>query len=354
MGYSALHSILFKLDAERAHDWTTGTLALAQRSAVLRALWRRRWACADPRLEQRVLGLRFPNPVGVAAGFDKNGRLVPALAAFGFGAIEVGTVTPRPQPGNPRPRLWRHPQARSLQNCLGFNSAGMDAVAANLDRLAAGAGRPALPIGINLGKNKQTDPGAAQADYEALLGRFAVLGDYFVINVSSPNTPGLRDLQAADFLAALLRAAGQITPTPVLVKLAPDMPRSAAVELALAAVEAGAAGIIATNTTTDYSAIPGVRQVGGLSGAVLRQRSFAMLRALARGLAGRACLISVGGVDSAAEAYRRLRAGASLVQLYSAMVYQGPGLPGRINRGLLQCLDDDGLTDIGAAIGADL
>jgi dihydroorotate dehydrogenase len=348
--YSALRSALFRLDAERAHELATGALGMAQRSRALLALARRAWAVSDPRLEQHLLGLHFANPVGLAAGFDKDARWVSALAAMGFGAVEVGTVTPRPQPGNARPRLWRHPQARSLQNSLGFNSGGMAALAANLERL----GPCPVPIGVNLGKNRQTAAADAAADYEELLSGLAGRADYFVLNVSSPNTPGLRDLQGPDFLRAVLAAAAGITAAPVLVKIAPDMPLAAAAELAQEAVAAGAAGVIATNTTTDYSLIPGVREVGGLSGAVLRERSFAMLQTLGRALAGRTCLISVGGIDCAAEAYRRLRAGASLVQLYSALIYQGPALVGRINRGLTEALERDGLSSLGEAIGADL
>jgi len=350
VSYSALKTLLFRLDAERAHEWVTGLLRVAQRSDILRALWRRLWAARDPRLEQRVLGLHFANPVGIAAGFDKDARLIPALAALGFGAVEVGTVTPRPQPGNPRPRLWRHPEARSLQNCLGFNSSGMDVVAANLEALAQ---RP-VPVGVNLGKNRDTPQAAAQDDYEALLHRFANLADYFVLNISSPNTPRLRELQAPDFVDSVLTAAAGITDSPVLVKVAPDMPLTAAVDLARAAVEAGAAGIIASNTTTDYAAIAGAREVGGLSGEVLRERSQAMLTALACELADRTCLISVGGVASAGEAYRRIRAGASLVQLYTGLVYEGPALAGRINRGLIEHLERDGFASLTEAIGADL
>lgn len=348
--YSIFKSLLFGLEAERAHDWVTGVLALAQRSAALRHHWRRRWAVRDERLEQDLFGQRFVNPVGMAAGFDKDARLVPALAAFGFGAVEIGTVTPQPQPGNPRPRLWRHPDVSSLQNSLGFNSGGMEEVAA---RLAALRERP-VPVGVNLGKNRTTPQAAAKRDYELLLKRFSTLADYFVLNVSSPNTPQLRELQVPDFAQAVLAAAGEITAAPVLIKIAPDMPTAAAIELAEAAVEAGAAGIIATNTTTDYELLPGAQPVGGLSGAVLRDKSFALLQALARALAGRTILISVGGVDSAAEAYRRLRAGASLVQLYTALIYEGPRLAGRINRGLVEYLERDGFSRVGEAIGADL
>lgn len=350
MAYSLIRSLLFRLEAERAHDWACGALRATQGSALVRRAWARAWRTEDPRLGQSVLGLRFANPVALAAGFDKDARLIPALAAFGFGGIEVGTVTPRPQPGNARPRVWRHAAARSLQNSLGFNSAGMETVARRLARLTK---RP-VPLGVNLGKNRDTPMDEAEQDYEQLLRRFAELADYFVINVSSPNTRRLRDLQAPEFLQAVLRSARMASAAPTLVKIAPDLPAAAAVEICAAAVEAGAAGIIATNTTTDYALIPGSRRVGGLSGAVLRERSFALLRRLAATLAGRAVLISAGGVDTAAEAYRRLRAGASLVQLYTAFVFEGPGLPGRINAGLLEHLERDGLSHVSEAIGADL
>lgn len=350
MAYSALRSALFSLDAERAHDWSTRVLAQAQKSALLRRAWARRWRVKDARLEQEIFGCRFRNPVGIAAGFDKNATLVPALAAFGFGSVEIGTVTPRPQPGNPRPRLWRHPSERSVQNCLGFNSLGMEEVAARLDVL----GQAPVPVGVNLGKNKATPRDRAAEDYETLLSRFAAKASYFVINVSSPNTPGLRDLQSPDFLASLLATARSLTKAPILVKIAPDMSDGEAIELAGTSVDAGAAGIIATNTTTDYALLPQARPVGGLSGAVLRERSFALFKALGRELFGRTELISVGGVDTADEAYRRIRAGASLVQLYSALIYEGPALAGRINRGLVELLDRDGLTHLGQARGADL
>ena len=349
LAYSLIRSLLFRLDAERAHDWANAGLRLAQRSGWLRRRWQRRWAVEDPRLAQKLLGLDFANPVGVAAGFDKNARLVPALAAFGFGAVEVGTVTPRPQTGNSKPRLWRHTDARSLQNSLGFNGAGMEAVAADLTALAPYP----LPIGVNLGKNRDTEQSRALADYELLLRRFSLLANYFVINISSPNTPRLRELQQPDFIAAVLATAAELTAAPVLIKIAPDMPLTAAVELALAAVAAGAAGIIATNTTTDYSLLPGAEPRGGLSGAVLSARSYAITRALGAALADRAVLVSVGGIASAAEAYRRLRAGAHLVQLYSGLIYAGPSVPGQINRGLLALLERDGLDHITDAIGAD-
>ncbi len=349
-GYPALRRLLFRLDPERSHELALAALAAAGALPSLAERLAGRREVDDPRLAQTLFGRVFPNPVGLAAGFDKNGVAVGAMRALGFGFVEVGTVTPRPQPGNPRPRLFRHPEAASLRNALGFNNAGMEALAARLGRL-----RPyPLPVGVNLGKNRDSPPEAALEDYRTLVRELSGLADYLVVNLSSPNTPGLRDLQNEAFVRELLAAAAGLTRTPILVKLSPDLDEETAVALALAAVAAGAAGVVATNTTTDYGLLPGAPAAGGLSGAVLREKSFRLLRALAPALAGRAVLISVGGVDSGAEVYRRLRAGASLVQVYTALVYQGPGLPRRINRDLLALCEREGLPDVGAAVGADL
>jgi dihydroorotate dehydrogenase len=351
--YDLLKPLLFRLDAERAHTLGKQALrAVAAFPAVDRS-WRRRNQVDDPRLVQRLLGREFRNPVGLAAGFDKDGDVVRALPALGFGFAEVGTVTPEPQTGNPRPRMFRYPAAESLQNRLGFNNRGMAALAARLDRLDR-LDKTELPLGVNLGKNRTTLPERAPDDYRALLRTFANRCDYLVVNVSSPNTPGLRDLQTIEFLRPLLEEAAAADARPVLVKIDPDLPTARAVDLCAAAVEAGAAGIVATNTTADLSLLPGADPGGGgLSGRVLREKSYALLRALARELFGKTVLVSVGGVDSGAEAYRRLRAGASLVQLYSALVFRGPRLIGDINRELLRLLAADGFTSVAAAIGAD-
>jgi dihydroorotate dehydrogenase len=345
--YPLLRRLLFRLDPETSHGLAMGALrgvaalpSLAERLAA-------RQQVDDPRLAQTLFGRTFQNPVGLAAGFDKDALAVGAMPALGFGFVEVGTVTPRPQPGNPRPRLLRHPEAESLQNALGFNNAGMAAMAERLARL-----RPySLPVGINLGKNRATRPEAALEDYRTLVRGLGGLADYLVVNVSSPNTPGLRDLQNEAFVRELLAAATALTSTPVLVKLSPDLEEETAVALATAAVEAGAAGIVATNTTTDYSLLPGTHQVGGLSGRVLREKSRRLLQALAPALAGRAVLISVGGIDSGAEAYRRLRAGAALVQLYTGLIYKGPALARRINQELLALLARDGFAGVPEAVG---
>jgi dihydroorotate dehydrogenase len=302
-----------------------------------------------PPLRQTLFGRELLNPVGLAAGFDKDAVAVRALPALGFGFAEVGTVTPLPQAGNPKPRMFRHPACSSLQNALGFNNRGLDAMRQRLERLYP----LPFPLGVNVGKNKATPPAKALEDYEILIRELHPLCDYLVVNLSSPNTPGLRDLQNETFLRDVFGLAKGITTKPVLVKIAPDMEPAQAVALGETAVAAGAAGVVATNTTVDYSLIPGARDFGGISGQVLREKSFGILKALAQALFGKTVLISAGGIASGAEAYRRLRAGASLVQLYTALIYEGPSLPRRINEELLALMERDGIQDLGEAIGAD-
>lgn len=327
-------------------------LRAAQALPPVLGLLARRNRVEDQRLRQTLLGLEFPNPVGLAAGLDKDGLAVQGLAALGFGFVEVGTVTPLAQPGNPRPRLFRFPAAETLQNAMGFNNRGMEALRRRLERSLP----IPVPLGINIGKNKATPPERTLDDYGTLIRGLADLADYLVVNLSSPNTPGLRDLQNEAFVRSLLGLAGELTRKPVLVKIAPDLdPRSpeTAADLCEAAVDAGAAGIIATNTTTDYSLLPGAKDFGGLSGKVLTEKSFRVFDAVARRLFGRTVLISVGGIGSGAEAWRRLRAGASLVQVYTALIYQGPSLVRRINRELLALMEKEGVKGIGEVIGAD-
>jgi dihydroorotate dehydrogenase len=348
--YRLLRPLLFRCDPELSHQLAMTALRTVQALPGGTGLLGSCYRSDDPALSQTLLGRRFANPVGLAAGFDKNAVGLAAWPALGFGFAEVGTVTPLAQPGNPRPRLFRYPAERSLQNALGFNNRGMEEARR---RLAARRRRgDGAPIGVNVGKGRATPTTpttAALADYTLLIRELGGLADYLVVNLSSPNTPGLRDLQNEGFVRELLGAARAATSTPVLVKLSPDLAPEAA-----AALEAGAAGIVATNTSTDYSLLPGARDSGGLSGAVLRDRSRQTTAAIARRLGGAAVLVSAGGVDSGAEAYRRLRAGASLVQLYTALVYEGPSLARRINRELAALLRRDGFTHVGQAIGADL
>ena len=345
--YPAVRSLLFRLDAETGHRLGMGVLRAVQAVPGLAKALARRQLVADPRLRQTLFGREFPNPVGLAAGFDKDAVAVRAIPALGFGFVEVGTVTPLPQPGNPRPRLFRHPAERSLQNALGFNNGGLEA----MRRRLTGLHPFSLPLGVNVGKNKAAPSDSALADYEVLIRGLHDLCDYLVVNLSSPNTPGLRDLQNEVFLRSLFGVAKGITAKPILVKIAPDLEPAQAVALCEAAVDAGAAGIIATNTTTDYSFLPGAKDFGGLSGQVLREKSFRLFEAIAKALFGRTVLISVGGIDSGAEAYRRLRAGASLVQVYTGLIYEGPSLARRINEELLGLMERGGVRGITEVIG---
>jgi len=323
--------------------------ALQSVSPLLQSATRHNTVC-DERLGQRILNTTFENPIGLAAGFDKNASVVRAWAALGFGFVEVGTVTPKPQPGNDRPRLFRIPEEASLQNAMGFNNDGMDA----LQRRLSGVSPLPFPLGVNLGKNKSTPLDEAEEDYAKLIPILQDYCNYFVINLSSPNTPGLRDLENPESIHALFRRAAGLTDKPVLLKVSPDQEPDYTVELCRTAVGAGAAGIIATNTSIDYSMTPLARDFGGLSGQIMREKSYTVFRAIAEELFGETLLISVGGIDSGAEAYRRLRAGASLVQIYTALVYHGPGLVRRMNRELLELMERDGAKSLGDIIGADL
>jgi dihydroorotate dehydrogenase len=343
--YPLLRRLLFRLDPEASHGLGMAALRAAQAVPGLTAP-----APALPALRQTLFGRTFDNPLGLAAGFDKDAVAARAFAALGFGFVEVGTVTPLAQAGNPRPRLFRHPEQESLQNALGFNNSGMEKMRQRLQRLYP----LPFPLGVNVGKNKATPPESALADYEALIRGLHPLCDYLVVNLSSPNTPGLRDLQNESFLRALLGMALGVTAKPVLVKIAPDLEPEDAVTLARVAVDAGAAGIVATNTSIDYSLVPDAQDFGGISGRAIREKSFRVFAAVARALFGRAVLVSVGGIGSGAEAYRRLRAGASLVQLYTALVYGGPTLPRRIVAELAELMERDGVKTIADAIGADL
>lgn len=328
---SLVQPLLFKLDPERAHEEVSGLMALLAplpgAGAVLSALTGR----APQGLAKTVFGLEFANPVGLAAGFDKDGLLAPLLSALGFGFIEIGSVTLEPQPGNPRPRLFRLPESGALINRMGFNSEGARLVARRL----ASQRRPSVPLGINLGLNKGTEPSKAPAAYARTLRILAAHGDYFVVNVSSPNTPGLRDLQKVTDLSAILEAVQDANPSrkPVLLKLSPDL---AAEDLVAAVETAGklAQGLVVSNTTVSRDGIDEKwrGEAGGLSGRPLKARSTEMVR-LVRGMT-KLPIIGVGGIATAEDAKRRLDASADLVQLYTSLVYEGPAVVKAILRGL--------------------
>ena len=349
MDYEKIKPLFFKLDPEYAHHLVTGLLKVGEAVPQLFNPWVTKNFVDDERLHQQIFGCTFLNPVGLAAGFDKDGELIRSMTAMGFGFTEVGTVTPKPQPGNPTPRLWRHVAEESLQNAMGFNNRG----SLYMERRLKKRFPYVTPIGVNIGKNKTTPEREALRDYEHGIRVFRNLSDYLVINISSPNTPGLRNLQNDSFVSSIFDMAKSLTDRPVLLKIAPDMEKDEAVALCAGAVEAGADGIIATNTSIDYSLVADPKEAGGISGRVIREKSFELFDAIAEELYGKTVLISVGGIDSGYEAYRRIRAGASLVQLLTGLIFQGPEVAGTINRTLLKLLEKDGYANIGEAIGAD-
>lgn len=322
---SLIRPLLFSLDAEKAHHLAMSALACGARCP---ALLRMTVGGRIPNNRRTVAGIEFPNPVGLAAGMDKNGVALPAWEALGFGFIEVGTITALPQPGNPKPRLFRFPELQGLINRLGFNNEGVEAVAARLEKLHASGRWPRIPIGVNIGKSKVTPAEEAHRDYLASFKRLQGLGDYVVINVSSPNTPGLRDLQSSEALRRIIRTLRDwegASRRPLFVKVAPDLAEEDLVALVQLAEEEQLAGLIATNTTLDHSAIPAAHdQTGGLSGAPLRSRSLAALRTIRQQT--KLPVIACGGISDADSAQERFAAGADLLQVYTAFVYQGPAL----------------------------
>ncbi|WP_295531558.1 quinone-dependent dihydroorotate dehydrogenase [Novosphingobium sp. Chol11] len=342
MLYSLLRPVLFRLPAETAHTLTIAALRLGgleERDAP------------EARLCQRVAGITFPNPVGMAAGFDKNGQVPGALIGLGFGFVEVGTITPRPQAGNPRPRLFRLAEDRAVINRMGFNNHGADVVAA---RLEARRGNSAV-IGVNIGANK--DSSDRIADYARMTQIMAPLATYLSVNVSSPNTPGLRELQDKGALEALLDAViaarGPHT-TPIFLKLAPDLTASDVDAICKVAHDKRLDALIISNTTV---ARPPLRsryagEMGGLSGEPLRDMALQRLRDFRTASGGSIPLIGVGGIASAEDAWARIKAGASLIQLYSALVYEGPGLARRIARGLSELVRKERFCSIAEAVGS--
>ncbi|PWC34188.1 quinone-dependent dihydroorotate dehydrogenase [Azospirillum sp. TSO35-2] len=345
--------LLFRFDPEVAHGLTIRAL----KAGVIPA----GRGVDDPVLHTRVWGLDFTNPVGLAAGFDKNAEVVDATLKLGFGFVEPGSVTPRPQPGNPRPRLFRLVEQRAVINRMGFNNEGLEAFAQRLERRRDAARRAPGVVGANLGKNKDTVDAAD--DYVIGVRRLAPLVDYLAVNVSSPNTPGLRALQGREPLRALLdrvlearAACGLSRNPPVLLKIAPDLTVEDKSDIAAVALESGIDGLIVSNTTIARpdeipQALRG--EAGGLSGRPLFAPSTSVLREIYALTNGKLPIIGVGGISSGADAYAKIRAGASLVQFYSAMVYAGPALIHRMRRDLAELLRRDGFKSVGEAVGAD-
>lgn len=358
---------LFTLDSEPAHNLTLDSLAIAARSRLgLAAI---ESVCGSPALPVRCWNLDFPNPVGLAAGMDKRAAALPAWKSMGFGFSELGGVTRHPQPGNPGPRMFRCPPLRALVNRMGFNNPGAEAMATTLAKWRASGLWPAHPVGVNLGKSKITPLPESASDYARSFELLWPLADFFVVNVSSPNTPNLRQLQDKDSLAEILRELNTINqrlgaslaslsgPKPLLVKIAPDLTFEALDEILALALEMGLSGIVATNTTIarpeagTAESRRVLAETGGLSGAPLRARSTEVIRHLHRRSQGKIPLVGVGGIFTAEDAWEKITAGATLLQVYTGLVYEGPGIAKAIVRGLADRLKRHGLASLREAVG---
>lgn len=344
--YFLLKPILFKFDPEKVHYFVTRNLKRFNYIPGGAALSRAIWAVNDPRLEREVFGLKFKNPVGLAAGFDKNADVISEMANLGFGFIEVGTVTPLPQDGNPKPRMFRLPADGGLINRMGFNNMGMDVVAEHIAayRKNAPVSQKGIIIGGNIGKNKVTPNEEAVNDYIKCFDKLFNLVNYFVVNVSSPNTPGLRELQEKEPLMNLLsnlqqRNSKNGISRPILLKIAPDLTDTQLDDIVEIVKQSGIAGVIATNTTISREGLISPdklkNETGGLSGKPVTKRSTEVIKYLAEKSKGSFPIIGVGGIHSPQDALDKLAAGASLVQLYTGFIYEGPGLIGRINKTIL-------------------
>lgn len=344
--YKLLKPFLFLMQPEKAHYFTVDLLKFTLAIPIVGSLFRSFYKVEDKRLERELFGLKFKNPVGLAAGFDKDGKAFRAMSALGFGFIEVGTVTPKGQAGNPQPRLFRLPQDEALINRMGFNNAGMEAMTERLK----GKRPEGLIVGGNIGKNKVTPNEEAANDYTLCFNALFPYVDYFVVNVSSPNTPNLRALQDKEPLTRLLSGLQKLNqekdkPKPILLKIAPDLTNEQLDDIIDIVKETETAGVIATNTTISRDGLSTaeakVQNIGngGLSGQPVKERSTEVIRYLHEKSGGALTIIGVGGIASAADALEKLNAGASLVQVYSGLVYAGPSLVKDINKGILQAMN---------------
>jgi dihydroorotate dehydrogenase len=356
-----LRPILFLKDPEKTHEQTLGVLS---RLSFLEGTLERLFAVKDDRLRVHVDPLTFSNPVGLAAGFDKNGVAIRTLAGFGFGFIEMGAITALAQPGNPPPRLFRLPKDRALINRLGFNNDGAETVAARLEAVRENGRITSVPLGINIGRSKVVETQDAAADFLLTFERLYSYGDYFTLNVSSPNTPNLRELQEKGLLRELLENVQQknrqlarklkAKEKPILVKIAPDMEFSQVDEIIEVLQSQNVAGIIATNATafSRENLITQINEPGGLSGQPLKAKATSFIRHIYRATRGGLPIIGVGGVFSARDAYEKIQAGATAVQIYTGLVYEGPAVVRRINRGLLRLMEQEGFKNISEVVGS--
>lgn len=347
--YNKTKKFLFKIDPENTHKIAEYFLQGVSNLSIFQEIFIKNFYFYDEILENEIFGLKFYNPIGLAAGFDKNALMIRGLSTLGFGFIEIGTVTKKPQGGNPKPRLFRHIIEESLQNAMGFNNDGGFRVSQRLKKIYPFV----LPIGINLGKNKIIPQEDALQNYQSVLEDFLDVGDYYVFNLSSPNTPNLRDLQNISFVDELFCMAKSKTNKPVFLKISPDMNTDSMLEVCQKAIEKGCDGIIATNTSIDYSLVSSPKKIGGISGKALKEKSLEVFKELSRAFFDKTILISVGGIDSSLEAYNRIKLGASLVQVYSSLIFYGPYLCKDFNSDIAEFLRKDGFMSIKDAIGVD-
>lgn len=346
--YRYLRNVIFKIDPEVDHHIVEFCLRHFAPLPLINDFLANQFCYFDESLSQEVLGMKFYNPVGLAAGFDKNATMIEGLALMGFGFIEAGSTTLHPQPGNPKPRIFRFVAEESIQNAMGFNNDGAIAIAERLKKIYPFQ----IPIAVNLGKNKTAED--ALKNYEENLKVFKDLGDFYVFNVSSPNTPNLRDLQNESFVKELFSMARTHTSKPLFLKVCPDNLIDNTLKVCESAISGGADGIVATNTTMDYSLLRSPKNIGGISGRALRNKSREAFYEIAKAFFGKATLVAVGGIFDGEEAYSRIKMGASLVEIYSAMIFEGPSVCKKINQEIANLLRQDGYNHISEAIGADI
>lgn len=350
MNYENLKKLLFKLDPEIAHEMATFGLNLSSNLPFVSNIIQKTFCFKDEILSQNLCDINFPNPVGIGGGFDKNAVLVKSLRNLGFGFVEVGTITPAPQSGNPKPRLFRLIEEESLQNAMGFNNDGTLKAKSRLNKVYPFE----LPIFANIGKNKTTANENAIRDYEFCTANLDGVCDFFVINISSPNTPNLRDLQTSSFLDELSSAIKNITNKPLILKIAPDMSEKDAINLCNKAAELDFKALILNNTSIDYTLSPNSFSFGGISGQLIKAKSKKLFEAVSKELFGKIVLISCGGINTVDEVYDRIKMGANLVEIYTAFIYKGPSICKNINQMLSNYLRNDGFSSISEAVGVNL
>lgn len=350
MQYNTIKNIFFKFDPETAHHIAEIGLKSASKFPFALNILKKNFTYKNEILNQNIFGLNFPNPIGIAGGFDKNATMIKSLFALGYGHIEYGTLTPKPQSGNAKPRLFRLIEEESIQNAMGFNNDGSVVIKNRIEDIYPFE----IPIFCNIGKNKITPNAEAINDYINLVKIFSEISDSFVINISSPNTPNLRDLQEESFINDLFLAIKPLTSKPIILKISPDMSIEKSLQICTTAIKNGANGIILTNTTIDYSLSKNAKNFGGISGQLLKNRSKTLLKELAKELFGKTILISSGGINNADEAYERIKLGANLVQIYTAFIYNGPKICYNINSKLAEMIEKDGYENISQAVGVNL